>query len=81
MKGAVERLTTRGHTAAGRRVMSPASAVSHCCSILLPSQPTPLVGREGELATIHDRLADEATRLPTLTGRLQQRAPIAGAQA
>jgi predicted ATPase/DNA-binding CsgD family transcriptional regulator len=48
--------------------MSPASALTPSGSPRLPAQPTPLVGREGELATIHERLAEEATRLLTLTG-------------
>jgi predicted ATPase/DNA-binding CsgD family transcriptional regulator len=37
-------------------------------SLLLPAQPTPLVGRADELATIRQRLADEGMRLLTLTG-------------
>ena len=37
-------------------------------SLLLPAQPTPLIDRADELATIRQRLADTGTRLLTLTG-------------
>ena len=37
-------------------------------SLQLPAQPTPLVGRTAELATIRRRLSDEGARLLTLTG-------------
>jgi AAA domain len=67
-EGTVERLNTCRRAAAGRCIMSPASAVSRSLSVLLPSQPTPLVGRSDELATIRWRLADEGVRLLTLVG-------------
>ena len=34
----------------------------------VPAQPTPLIGRTAELATIHRRLSDQGARLLTLTG-------------
>jgi predicted ATPase/DNA-binding CsgD family transcriptional regulator len=37
-------------------------------SLLLPDQPTPLVGRTAELETISQRLAGDGVRLLTLTG-------------
>ena len=40
----------------------------HPASLLLPAQPTPLIGRADELATIRERLVDRGVRLLTLTG-------------
>src|SRR6478752_5291601 len=51
----------REHKPPRRCIMQPVS-------LFLPAQPTPLVDRADELATISQRLADEGTRLLTLTG-------------
>src|SRR5260370_28511112 len=52
----------RGSDLLGRCVMALATPSP------VPAQPTPLIGRTAELATIHRRLSDEGARLLTLTG-------------
>src|SRR5260370_9628850 len=52
----------RGSDLLGRCVMALATRSP------VPAQPTPLIGRTAELATIHRRLSDEGARLLTLTG-------------
>src|SRR5262249_12080046 len=61
-------VSTGGCAAPGRCVMSPASIVSPSLSLFLLAQPTPLVCRSDELATIRQRLAGGDTHLLPLTG-------------